>query len=99
MEGELEPVESKQNHFGKAIVYARYESVVEERLSEFMSRANEFQCSLADIPAVGEPIVPGSPVATILAQGATLADVERRLRGAAEKMYRILTPPTASSRN
>jgi predicted ATP-grasp superfamily ATP-dependent carboligase len=67
---------------GKAILHARRLGRMPEGLSHDLARRSRGSSwpRFADIPAPGEPINPYAPVATVLARGADVATVERRLR-------------------
>ncbi len=66
---------------GKAYVMARGHAQVGD-LYEHLS-TNE----VADVPAPGSVVSPGSPICTVLAQAPTLHAVERRLQALAETVY------------
>lgn len=67
---------------GKAIVYADADVRIGKSFADFIARQNRAggEQWVADIPRTGLPIKTGSPVATVFAAGANMADVERRLR-------------------
>lgn len=66
---------------GKAIWYARESGQVTVAMFERLSRLRAARpwSSAADIPAIGSPLNPGVPIATIFAEGVTADEVRKRL--------------------
>jgi len=67
---------------GKAIVFADKDGRVPADFGLFVRRVNSHQArpAVVDIPAVGREFHRGEPLVTMLAEGGSLADVERSLR-------------------
>lgn len=67
---------------GKAIVFAEKDGRVPTDFGLFVKRVNSHQArpAVADIPAVGREFHRGEPLVTVLAEGDSLAEVERSLR-------------------
>ncbi len=75
---------------GKLIVYAGHDFVVGEAFAAFADRPMRAEPwpVMTDVPAVGTAIARGHPVATVHAQAATPAQVERVLRRRAAEVAR-----------
>jgi predicted ATP-grasp superfamily ATP-dependent carboligase len=67
---------------GKAIVFAEKDGRVPADFGLFVKRVNSHQArpAVADIPAGGRAFRRGDPLVTVLAEGDSLAEVERSLR-------------------
>jgi predicted ATP-grasp superfamily ATP-dependent carboligase len=67
---------------GKAIVYAVPDAIISPRFDALVEDWNQpgMPSGIADLPRVGEAIRAGQPVATVFAQGESLASVETELR-------------------
>lgn len=70
---------------GKAVVYARRDSLVGDELP--FDRA-----ALADLPPAGQRIAAGHPVVTVFAEGSSLAAVEATLRHRSQQVLDWLRP-------
>lgn len=86
---QLEEVGLPQSNrkYGKAVIYARREVVVQDDLVEF---ANRESLQLADIPEVGNTIHRGHPVLTVLADHPNLDGVIPKIRAAVQRVQRKL---------
>jgi predicted ATP-grasp superfamily ATP-dependent carboligase len=84
---DLPPHENPANETcaGKLIVYARRKVVIPQ---------GSLGADLADIPAAGQAIEPGHPIATVFAAGYSHDEVFERLRARADTLHaRLETPP------
>jgi len=72
---------SGEKFAGKAIVYAPHDVTIGEPLEKLIAAlsAGRAEPLVADLPRVGERIVRGNPVLTVLAEAASLAAVESQL--------------------
>jgi predicted ATP-grasp superfamily ATP-dependent carboligase len=83
--------ESSQCH-GKAVLFARQDLLVPEQFAE-TTLADALKTPWprhADISSAGTPIQAGRPILTLFAEGATVNEVERRLRERALQIEREL---------
>ena len=83
--GKISPLElthPPQQLVGKVIVYARHDGVVPQSLNTIAAEWNTDPArpKLADLPHPGDFIHAGQPVVTVLAEGATVEQVEQELR-------------------
>ena len=89
------PIVTTRRVVGKAVVYAPTEGVFPEVgpwLDSLGYRSPDAVPDYGDIPAPGEPLVPGHPVLTVFASASTPAECERRLRERAAGAMRCLYP-------
>lgn len=95
-EGELFPIEVNPRYtasvevlefaqaghvFGKRIVYAREEMLVEDLFAQFD------RDQVADVPAIGERIGAGHPVCTVFADADDIAVCDAKLRELSDRLY------------
>jgi predicted ATP-grasp superfamily ATP-dependent carboligase len=88
---DLSPLENPANEpcTGKLIVYARRRVVIPRE---------SLGADLADIPAAGQAMEPGHPIATVFAAGASHDEVFERLRARADILHaRLETPPASAN--
>jgi predicted ATP-grasp superfamily ATP-dependent carboligase len=87
---DLPPHENPANETcaGKLIVYARRKVVIPQ---------GSLGADLADIPAAGQAIEPGHPIATVFAAGYSHDEVFERLRARADTLHARLESPPASA--
>jgi predicted ATP-grasp superfamily ATP-dependent carboligase len=74
--------------FGKAVIFAREDAVVGERLTQWLD-SNAAACAshvFADLPAQGSRLSAGHPVLTVLTSGISERDVYGRLRACADQV-------------
>ena len=89
------PLGTTRRVVGKAVVYAPTEGVFPEVgpwLDSLGYRSPDAVPDYGDIPAPGEPLVPGHPVLTVFASASTPDECERRLRERAAGAMRCLYP-------
>jgi predicted ATP-grasp superfamily ATP-dependent carboligase len=79
---------------GKAILYAPCDLAIPAALDDFLASGDgrTERPLVADIPRIGDRFQSGEPVLTVLAQGASMADVETRLRKRLTEAARLLMP-------
>jgi predicted ATP-grasp superfamily ATP-dependent carboligase len=77
---------------GKAILFAKQEVVISKQLAEsaLTKALRKPWPALADIPGAGTPIEAGRPILTLFAEGATVDEVEHRLRKHAMQIEQAL---------
>jgi predicted ATP-grasp superfamily ATP-dependent carboligase len=77
---------------GKAILFAKQDVVVSKQLAEsaLTQALRKPWSTLADIPAAGTLIEAGRPILTLFAEGATVDEVEHRLRKHAMQIEQAL---------
>jgi uncharacterized protein len=86
------PLPNESATFGKAIVYARNDAIISSRFESLVEKWNQpgTPPQIADLPRVGESIRAGQPVATVFAQGSSLASVETELNARLAAVQAIL---------
>lgn len=83
---------SNEEFFGKAIVYARADSVAPPKLDAIAKEWSQpgQQPGIADLPQIGERIIAGQPVVTVFASGFSMLEVEQELRRRVAAIHDLL---------
>jgi uncharacterized protein len=86
------PLTDLSSFAGKAVVYAPHEIIVRPRFDLLVGEWNLAgqPPGIADLPAIGQRLAAGRPVATVFAAGSTSAEVERTLRERVAAVSRVI---------
>jgi predicted ATP-grasp superfamily ATP-dependent carboligase len=76
---------------GKAILYTPRDATFGEAAADWVAHANTAGPVAADIPATGERILAGQPVATLFADGRSETAVRERLDQRCEELLALMT--------
>jgi predicted ATP-grasp superfamily ATP-dependent carboligase len=87
------PNASQAEICGKGILYSLERGTATAALSQFVDQLNIGRSwpVVADIPATGEPLLPGHPIVTLFARGVSLDDVQAQIIELAGAVRRLLT--------